>query len=157
MGNLLGGCLTVKNYWIHLIEYLGTNETNYFMYWWGAQWAPLPPLYSSSGISCISTNPVFGSDHRHLAETTFTVFVTPWPGLTTMWSMRDFHSFSFLSPFSLDNSQSNGVRLNAKTGSNSEETETWTGGEILPSSTCTRVMFSGQGWSWIQEWPSPCR
>ena len=32
VGFLLGGCLTVKNWWCHLLQHLGINATNYFMY-----------------------------------------------------------------------------------------------------------------------------
>ena len=56
---LLGGCLTVKNWWCHLLQHLGINATNYFMYRWaGARLCP-PPVSYSSGSSCISTKPVY--------------------------------------------------------------------------------------------------
>ena len=39
--------------------YLGTNASNYFKYWWVGPVCSPPPLYSSSSISCMPTNPLY--------------------------------------------------------------------------------------------------
>ncbi len=45
----------------NLIEHLGISSINYFLYWWEGPVYSLPPLYSSSGSSCISTKPVYST------------------------------------------------------------------------------------------------
>ena len=57
------------DWWLHLIENLGRNSINYFLYWWWGLCTPpvacmlrlIPPHSSSSSISCISTKPVYST------------------------------------------------------------------------------------------------
>ena len=51
----------VSDWWRHLRKHLGINANNYFMFWLEGPVCSLPPLYSSSDSSCISTKPVYSA------------------------------------------------------------------------------------------------